>query len=90
MVWAPAIDVVEKEDKFFVKVELPGVKEEDVTVTGPYGSFASCLKIKEWTPLEPDFLEYKYYSLGVGLVLEENAETGECVELIDTMTDNKG
>ena len=69
----------------------PGGKEEDVTVTVPYGSFASCLKIKEWTPLvEPDFLQYKYYSLGVGLVLEENAETGECVELIDTMTDNEG
>ena len=33
MVWAPAIDVVEKEDKFLVKVELPGVKEEDVNVT---------------------------------------------------------
>ena len=32
MVWAPAIDVVEKEDKFLVKVELPGVKEEDVNV----------------------------------------------------------
>jgi len=33
MVWAPAIDVLEKEDKFLVKVELPGVKEEDVNVT---------------------------------------------------------
>ena len=33
MVWAPAIDVVEKEDRFLVKVELPGVKEEDVNVT---------------------------------------------------------
>jgi HSP20 family protein len=33
MVWAPAIDVVEKEDKFSVKVELPGVKEEDVNVS---------------------------------------------------------
>ena len=32
-VWAPAIDVLEKEDKFLVKVELPGVKEEDVNVT---------------------------------------------------------
>jgi len=33
MVWAPAIDVLEKEDKFLVKVELPGVKEEDVDVS---------------------------------------------------------
>ena len=33
MVWAPAIDVLEKEDKFVVKVELPGVKEEDVNVS---------------------------------------------------------
>ena len=33
MIWAPAIDVVEEEDKFSVKVELPGVKEEDVNVS---------------------------------------------------------
>jgi HSP20 family protein len=31
--WSPAIDVVEKDDKFLVKVELPGVKEEDVDVS---------------------------------------------------------
>ena len=33
LVWAPAIDVLEKEDKFLVKVELPGVNEEDVNVS---------------------------------------------------------
>lgn len=33
LVWAPLIDVLEEEDKFLVKVELPGVKEEDVDVT---------------------------------------------------------
>ena len=33
MVWAPAIDVLEKEDRFLVKVELPGVNEEDVNVS---------------------------------------------------------
>jgi HSP20 family protein len=30
--WAPAINVTEKEDKFVAKVELPGVHEEDVNV----------------------------------------------------------
>ena len=31
--WAPAVDVVEKEDKFLVKVELPGVKDEDIDIS---------------------------------------------------------
>ena len=33
MGWAPAIDVFEKEDKFVVKAELPGMKEEDINVS---------------------------------------------------------
>lgn len=33
MGWSPAIDVMEKDDKYLVKVELPGVKEEDVDVS---------------------------------------------------------
>ena len=32
-IWAPAIDIVEKENKFVAKVELPGVHEEDVSVS---------------------------------------------------------
>jgi HSP20 family protein len=32
-IWAPSIDVVEKDDKFIVKAELPGVDEEDINVT---------------------------------------------------------
>lgn len=31
--WAPAIHVLEKEDKFVVKVELPGVNQEDISVS---------------------------------------------------------
>ncbi|MFW6140840.1 MAG: Hsp20/alpha crystallin family protein [Acidobacteriota bacterium] len=30
--WIPAIDIVVKEDKLIVEVELPGVKREDITV----------------------------------------------------------
>jgi len=32
-VWAPAIHVLEKEDKFVAKVELPGVHQEDISVS---------------------------------------------------------
>jgi HSP20 family protein len=31
--WSPVIDVIEKDEKFIVKVELPGVKEEDIDVS---------------------------------------------------------
>jgi HSP20 family protein len=33
MTWAPAIDVTEQEDKFLIKAELPGVKEEDIGIS---------------------------------------------------------
>lgn len=34
--WAPAIDMIEKDDKFIVKAELPGMKKDeiDISVTG--------------------------------------------------------
>ena len=32
-IWAPAIDVKEKADKYVAKVELPGVHDEDVNVS---------------------------------------------------------
>jgi HSP20 family protein len=33
MGWAPAIEVLEKGDKFVVRAELPGMKEEDIDVS---------------------------------------------------------
>jgi HSP20 family protein len=31
--WSPAIEVFEKEDKYVIRAELPGLKEEDVEVS---------------------------------------------------------
>ena len=31
--WAPALEVLEKEDKYVVKAELPGAKQEDIEVS---------------------------------------------------------
>ena len=31
--WAPAMDVIEKDDKYLIKLELPGVKGEDVDIS---------------------------------------------------------
>jgi hypothetical protein len=55
----------------------------DASVTVPFGSYTGCLQTEEWTDLEPDVAEYKYYAPGVGLVLEEGIHNGERAELID-------
>ena len=67
---------------------LAGVAEDtaDVlnlnkSVTVPYGAFTNCLKTKDYSPLEPDVVEYKYYAQGVGNVLVR--EGGARVELVN-------
>ena len=41
------------------------------SITVPAGTFKNCIKIRETNPLDPSFLEYKYYASGVGLVKVE-------------------
>lgn len=56
------------------------------SVSVPYGSFGSCLQTEDYTPIEPGHLEHKYYAPGIGLVLEENPETGARTELVSVST----
>jgi len=42
----------------------------DGSVKVPYGSFKHVLVTDEWTPLEPNVAEHKYYAAGVGNVKE--------------------
>ena len=43
----------------------------------PYSSFDEVFETKEWTPLEPGYVEHKYYAAGVGQVY------GGGLELVD-------
>ncbi len=42
-----------------------------------------CLVTKDFTPIEPDTFEHKYYASGIGIILEVDLETGERVELVE-------
>jgi len=56
----------------------------DEKVEVPYGSFEHCLKTRDWTPLEKNTDEYKYYSSEIGaVVLELGVYSKERVELVD-------
>jgi hypothetical protein len=61
----------------------PGVAEDkarvlglDVRITVPKGTFDHCLKQAEFTDLEPNAVEYKYYCPGVGVVRERDVRGG--------------
>ena len=52
------------------------------SATTPGASCAgTCIVTRDFTPIEPDAAEQKYYAPGVGLILELGVETGERVEL---------
>lgn len=57
---------------------------ESVTVAA--GSFENVVKTFDFTPLDPESLEHKYYAAGVGVVKNVNLVTGEVFELIEYTT----
>jgi hypothetical protein len=54
---------------------------ESVTVSSVF--FEKVVQTKDYTPLEPDLLEHKYYAPGIGMIKEVNVNTGEEVLLIE-------
>jgi hypothetical protein len=61
--------------------EVVSLNEE---VTVPYGTFTNCLQTREFSTIDPELNEYKYYCTAVGAVtLEVVIDSGERVELID-------
>ena len=53
-----------------------------VTVTTKLATYTDCVKVYDWTPLDPKSREHKYYCPQTGsLVLNEDLETGKRSEL---------
>ena len=52
----------------------------------PYGSYNDLLEVKEWTPLEPNVEEHKYYARGVGLVRSVSTKGGTEQQELVTIT----
>ena len=56
----------------------------DATETSPGASCSgTCLQTRDFTPLEPDALEHKFYAPGIGLIVEIDPATGDRVELAE-------
>ena len=57
MGWVPSIEVFEKEDKFVVKAEIPGMKGEDIDIS----VIGDTLTIKGERKSESEVKEEDYY-----------------------------
>jgi hypothetical protein len=59
--------------------------DEDVSVA--FGDYSGCVQTHDFTALEPDVSESKYYCADVGFVLEIDDNTGDRVELEEVTTE---
>jgi hypothetical protein len=75
-------DIYSQEDAPGVAQDMAKVLSVTTTVTVPFGTFRNCLKTREFSPLEPGINEFKFYTPGVGLLLEIDND-GNRLELVD-------
>ena len=71
-----------------------GVAEDKGTILGlgekitvPYGTFSNVLKTKDFSPLEPDIIENKYYAPNIGEVKALNVKGDSEVESLVQIND---
>ena len=63
------------------------VIDRSAKVTVPYGSFRHALRTAEWTALEPEVLDNKYYVRGVGEVAEVSVKgPREALRLVEIVS----
>jgi hypothetical protein len=53
------------------------------SVTVPFGAFENVVKTFDFSSLDPDLKENKFYAKGVGVIKEINLNTGEEVALVE-------
>lgn len=82
-------DVYRQEYYKDVAEDMGEVVELNVKLKIDYAFFSNCLKTKDWTALEPDVIEYKYYCMKINnVVMEENVEDNEVVMIVDVGSDD--
>ena len=75
--------------EFFRQEVLYGEAEDAIEIlslvgdesAGLFNCESGCLVTSDFSPLEPDAVEHKYYISGIGLILETDPGTGNRVEL---------
>ncbi|MCI0750315.1 MAG: hypothetical protein L0Y35_00600 [Flammeovirgaceae bacterium] len=75
MLGNPVIGLKYRQEHFVGEAEDHGeVVSKDESVSVIAGSFTGCIKIEDTNPLDPNFLEYKYFAPGVGHIKTEKID----------------
>jgi hypothetical protein len=77
-------DVYAQENAPGIAQDMAKVLSLTKTVKVPYGTFSNCLETKEFSPLEPNAAERKFYATGVGFLKSFATKGGqEVLKLVD-------
>ena len=83
MLATPTVDTTYRQEFLINEAEdVATVVALNETVTVPFGTFQHCLKTADYTALDPGVIEYKFYAPGIGMVLEDNPDSGTQVVLV--------
>ncbi len=73
----PTVDLTYRQEFYAGQAEDQAtIVELGATADTPAGSYTDVLVTEDWTPLEPDIIEHKFYAPGVGLVKERDVQGG--------------
>lgn len=60
-----------------------GIARDCTTLTGATGTFDDVVVVENWSDLEPDVVERKYYAPGIGLVRQDSDTVdADVIELV--------
>ncbi len=82
---SPEIGQVYRQEWALTEAEdMAEVSALDAEANSPWGECVQpCLEVREFTPIEPDVEAFKFYSYGIGVILEE--EDGDRLELVEVI-----
>jgi hypothetical protein len=84
---APAVGDVYRQEYYACEAEDMGeVLESGASVTVPAGSYTGCVRIRDFSPLDPTANEIKTFCPGVGVAAVEDVVSGKIVESLKTVT----
>lgn len=79
----PEAGMAYREEYYFNEAEDEAkILETGLTLTTPLGTFTNCIKTKNFTELEPDLKEHKFYAPGLGLIKEVNLNDNTAINLV--------